>query len=97
MPTLYVKTGCPYCAKVLMTADILGVALEKKNVADPGVAEELVLKGGKKQEPYLVDADRGVSMYEADAIIAYLNKQYGGGNAAGPQASPAAPMACPID
>jgi glutathione S-transferase len=97
MLTLYVKTGCPHCAKVLMTGDILGLSFDKRNVADPGVAEELVAKGGKKQEPYLIDTDAGVSLYEADDIVAYLNKRYGDGKTAEPRAMPAAPMACPID
>lgn len=72
MLTLYVKTGCPYCAKVLAEAALLNIEFDQRNVADPGVAEELIARGGKLQAPYLVDAERGTEMYESDDIIAYL-------------------------
>ena len=39
--------------------------------------EELIAKGGKKQVPYLIDAERGVSMYESGDIIAHLEQHYG--------------------
>ena len=77
--TLYVKTGCPYCAKVLAAGEELGLTFNLKNVADPGVIEELIAQGGKKQEPYLIDDDAGVSMYEADAIVDYLHQKFGTG------------------
>ncbi len=34
MLTLYVKTGCPYCAKVLAAGEELGFEFNLKNVAD---------------------------------------------------------------
>jgi hypothetical protein len=46
-------------------------------VADPGIAEELIEKGGKKQEPYLIDSETGMAMYEADLIVRYLREHYG--------------------
>jgi glutaredoxin len=82
MLTLYVKTGCPFCRKVLEVGQELGITFEEKNVADPSVAAELVARGGKKQEPYLVDlpaqagSERGLEMYESSAIIAYLREHY---------------------
>ena len=76
MLTLYVKTGCPHCAKVLEAGKDLNITFDLKNVADPGVAEELVAKGGKKQEPYLIDNETGISMYEADLIVRYLRDHY---------------------
>lgn len=76
MLILYVKTGCPYCARVKRVVEELELAVEEKNVADPGVYDELVEKGGKKQEPYLIDTDRHVAMYEAEAIEQYLRKYY---------------------
>ncbi|MEJ0053310.1 MAG: glutathione S-transferase N-terminal domain-containing protein [bacterium] len=75
---LYVKTGCPYCAKVHAAAQELGISFDEKNIADEGVTEELLALGGKKQTPYLVDTDREVSMYESDDIIGYLRKHYPG-------------------
>lgn len=76
MLTLYVKTGCPFGARVLDTAKKLGVLLEERNIADPTIAAELVARGGKRQVPYLVDSERGVEMYESADISAYLRKQY---------------------
>lgn len=76
MLTMYVKTGCPFCAKALAKVDELGIEVEQKNIADEGVAEELIARGGKRQVPYLVDADRDVDMYESDDIVAYLDEHY---------------------
>jgi len=76
MLTLYVKTGCPYCAKVLAVGKELGVSFEEKNIADDAVAADLVARGGKRQVPYLVDSEGGVEMYESDDINAYLREHY---------------------
>lgn len=76
MLTLYVKTGCPFCAKVLGTVEELGLQVSQKNIAEPGVVDELIARGGQKMVPFLVDEDRGVSMYESDDIVAYLREHY---------------------
>jgi glutathione S-transferase len=76
MLTLYVKTGCGFCRKVLEECARLGVTFEEKNVADPAIAAELYARGGKKQEPYLVDSERGVEMYDSGVIVAYLREHY---------------------
>ena len=76
MFVLYVKTGCQYCAKALAAGEDLGLTFDLKNIADAGVAEELVEKGGKRQVPYLVDTDKGIAVYESDAIVAYLHENY---------------------
>jgi glutaredoxin len=75
--TLYVKTGCPFCAKVLKAGEELGITFNEKNIADPQVAEELIKLGGKRQVPYLVDEEKSVSMYESDDIVAYLHQRFG--------------------
>ena len=77
MLTLYVKTGCPFCTKVLAAGKEIGIEFDEKNIADPAVAEELIQKGGKRQVPYLVDSDANVEMYESDAIVEYLHKNFG--------------------
>jgi glutaredoxin 3 len=77
MLTLYVKTGCPYCAMVIHKLEELGLEYEEKNVADPGIAEELIARGGKRQMPYLVDSEAGVEMYESADICDHLEAQYG--------------------
>jgi glutathione S-transferase len=74
---LYVKTGCPYCAAAIHKLEELGLSWEEKNVSDPKVVEELVARGGKKQEPYLVDKNGGIEMYESDNIVEYLEDTYG--------------------
>ncbi len=76
MLILYIETGCPFCHKVLDTGEELGILFEEKNIADDTVASELVARGGKRQVPYLVDASRGVEMYESADIDAYLREHY---------------------
>lgn len=76
MLTLFVRTGCPFCHKVLDTVVELGVEVVQKNIANQSVADELVALGGKRQVPYLVDSDRGVALYESMDIDAYLRAQY---------------------
>ena len=75
MLTLYIKTGCPFCHKVLDAGNELGMTFDEKNIADDAVAAELVARGGKRQVPYLVDSERGIEMYESDAIVAYLRER----------------------
>jgi len=74
--TLYVKTGCPYCAKVLAVGEELGLSFDLKNIADDAVAAELLERDGKRQVPYIVDSERGVEMYESGDISAYLREHY---------------------
>lgn len=76
MPILYVRTGCQYCAKVLQKGRELGVEFELRNVADDGVSEELIARGGKRQMPYFVDTLHGIEMYESDDIVAYLEEKF---------------------
>jgi len=72
MKILYVQDGCPYCAKVLVAGSSLGMEFTLKNIADEGVADELIARGGKRMVPYLVDEETGVEMYESDDIVDYL-------------------------
>ncbi|MBI4065888.1 glutathione S-transferase N-terminal domain-containing protein [Candidatus Kaiserbacteria bacterium] len=76
MLTLYVKTGCPFCARVLATGKELGIVFEEKNIADDAVATELIKRGWKQQVPYLVDTDKNTEMYESADIDAYLHEYY---------------------
>lgn len=73
---LYVKTGCPWCEKVLNTGKELGIKFEERNIKDDAIASELIKRGGKRQVPYLVDNERNVEMYESADIDAYLRAQY---------------------
>jgi glutaredoxin len=76
MLTLYVKTGCPFCHKVLDAGAELGISFEEKNIVDDAVVADLIARGGKRQVPYLVDGDRGIEMYESDDIVSYLRTNY---------------------
>lgn len=71
---LYVKTGCPYCERVLDFAEVHGITFELKNRDEAGVIDELIARGGKRQFPYLVDRERGVEMYESEDIVTYLGR-----------------------
>ena len=72
---LYVKTGCPWCEKVLAFASEKGIQFELRNISDAKVAEELITRGGKRQVPYLVDLENATEMYESADIIEYLSKR----------------------
>ncbi len=76
MPTLYIRPGCHYCAKVLHAGEDLGIAFELKSIENPENAAELVMRGGKAQVPYLVDAEHGIEMYESDDIVEYLHSTF---------------------
>ena len=56
-------------------AENLKISLELKDVSEsPDAAAELIEKGGKMQVPFLVDSERGVSMYESSDIIDHLRE-----------------------
>lgn len=75
--TLYVKTGCPYCLRVLDFAKQHGIEFTLLNRDDSGVRDELMARGGKSQFPYLVDTKKGTEMYESEDIVDYLAKEGG--------------------
>lgn len=69
--TLYIKTGCPYCRKVMDFMNEHDIALPTMNLVEwPTAKEELVNIGGKLQVPCLVID--GKALYESDDIIAYM-------------------------
>jgi len=72
MITLYTKTGCPYCDKVKDRIAELALPYSEKNISDEKNLSELLEKGGKRQVPFMIDDERGTSMYESGDIIYYL-------------------------
>lgn len=68
--TLYLKKTCPYCHKVLRYMESADITLDMRDTAHPGVQNDLVRIGGKKQVPCLVIGNK--ALYESDDIIAYL-------------------------
>ena len=86
MLELYQSEGCPHCAKVRERLSELGVSYVTHNPRLPGgmggdvtnqVTHDELTTGGEDQIPYLVDTGRGVTMYESDDIVEYLEEHYG--------------------
>lgn len=78
MITLYTKSTCPFCHKVKNYLDDKGIAYEEKDIYENDEnLDELMEQGGKRQVPYMVDSERGVSMYESEDIIAYVREYFG--------------------
>lgn len=79
MIQLYVRSGCPFCHKVIRAAEEIGYQ-EGKDItiidAAPGTrGREVVLEiGGKAMVPFLRDGD--TSMYESNDIIEYLRSSF---------------------
>lgn len=85
MLELYQSEGCPHCAKVRETLSEVGVSYVIHNPRLPSkdggdvtneVTYEELTGSGEDQIPYLVDTDRGVTMYESDDIVDYLEEHY---------------------
>ncbi|WP_338737785.1 glutathione S-transferase N-terminal domain-containing protein [Haloplanus salilacus] len=85
MLELYQSEGCPHSAKVREKLSELGVSCVVHNPRLPGdeggdVTNEVtygeLTASGEDQIPYLVDTERGVTMYESDDIVEYLAEHY---------------------
>lgn len=75
MLILYYNPTCPFCQRVLQTAENLGVEFDLRDIiAEEKYAEELEAKGGERQVPFLIDEEKGVSMYESSDIIDYIRE-----------------------
>ena len=85
MLELYQSEDCPYCKKVRARLSELGISYVIHNPRLPGdaggdVTNELtydeLTTAGEDQIPYLVDTDRGTTIYESDDIVEYLETHY---------------------
>ena len=77
MITIYTKQGCPFCHKVKDYMDDKGVVYEEKDIYESDEnLDELMERGGKRQVPFIIDDERGVSMYESDDIVKYLEENH---------------------
>lgn len=78
MLELYANTGCPYCQKVMAKMNELNLdfIFRSHDFANSENSRSFKL-GGKTQVPYLVDSEKGVSMYESGDIMKYLDETYG--------------------
>lgn len=87
MLELYQAEGCPHSAEVRDALTDLGLSYVTHNPRRPGgeggdllnevTHAEMTEHGGKDQIPYLVDSRHGVTMYETDDIVEYLQETYG--------------------
>lgn len=77
MLLLYVKTDCPYSARVRDAVCTMGITLEERNITgNDGYERELLEKGGTHATPYLFDEKKGIGMYESETIVRYLRETY---------------------
>ena len=77
MLRLYVKTGCPFCQKVLDYANQHNIPLQKRNIYDDEQnLKELLQLGGKQQVPFLLDESADISLYESNDIVEYLEQRH---------------------
>lgn len=84
MLELYQAEGCQYSAKVRETLTNLGVSYIVHNprsaageTRNEQTHDHLLSLGGENQIPFLVDHQRGMTMYESDDIVDYLEDHYG--------------------
>lgn len=76
--TLYVKSNCVFCSMVIHALEELDLPYDERNIADKGILEELMARGGKKQTPYLADTDAKEELYGSAEIVGYLMTHFGG-------------------
>jgi glutathione S-transferase len=77
---LYEFEGCPFCRKVRDALTELDLEAMIYPCPKGGTVfrPRAIELGGKAQFPYLVDPNTKRSLYESDAIVAYLFETYGG-------------------
>lgn len=83
MLELYQAEGCGYSEMVREKLTDLGLSYIIHNprtargeTRNEQTHEQLMTVGGDDQIPFLVDQQRGVTMYESDDIIEYLEEYY---------------------
>jgi glutathione S-transferase len=78
MLELYQFEGCPFCARVRMELDALGLDYVVRTVPRPPPLRDRVWEvSGQTQVPVLVDPERNELVVESEAIIDHLQKHYG--------------------
>lgn len=84
MLELYQAEGCGYSQNVRETLTALGLSYVVHNprtaageVRNDQTYDQLLELGGDDQIPFLVDQRRGVTMYESEDIVEYLEEHYG--------------------
>ncbi|MEX2476670.1 glutathione S-transferase N-terminal domain-containing protein [Marinobacter sp.] len=77
---LYDMEACPYCRRVREALTALNLDAEIRPCPKGGrrFRLEAAAVGGKQQFPLLVDKNSGTVLYESEAIVEYLFREYGG-------------------
>lgn len=76
MLKLYMRDYCPFSIEVMNFAKERGIELTLEDIAKPENEKVLMTMGGKHETPFLVDEERGESLYESTKIISYLSEHY---------------------
>jgi glutathione S-transferase len=83
MLELYQAERCQYSANVRETLTDLGVSYVVHNprsaageTRNEQTHDQLRTLGGEDQIPFIIDHQRGVTMYESNDIVAYLEEHY---------------------
>ncbi|MBR5555493.1 glutathione S-transferase N-terminal domain-containing protein [bacterium] len=75
MYNLYILKTCPFCKKVIDYMDSKNISYNILDVSEPNNYQSLIDIGGKSQVPFLIDNESGITLYESDDIINYLNEK----------------------
>jgi glutathione S-transferase len=60
----------------MQMAENFNIELDLRDITESDeILAELIEKGGQAQVPFLVDTERGISMYESNDIIDYFREQ----------------------
>jgi len=77
MLELYQREECPFCHKVRVALNDLELDFICRISKTGSAQREVMMKlGDKPQVPFLVDQEKGVMLYESDAIVEYLYANY---------------------
>lgn len=75
-PTLYTKTGCPWCAEVRAVLNQRGVPFAEKNVTtDAAAAAEMQQISGQTKAPVLNWSGEILADFGADELEPFLAKR----------------------
>lgn len=85
--TLFVRNNCHWSEQVREKLGQLGLLYTERNIIDQDAMLDLLELGGIFEVPFFVDATNAMHLYEARDIIAYLEKMYGKGEVALPEAN----------
>jgi len=77
MLELYANAGCPFCIKVLQKMNEKNLDfIWRSHDFMKGQGSWNFVIGGKTQVPLLVDQQKGLTLYESEEILKYLEENY---------------------